>query len=217
MQRRACSVADATWLPSPACSQLDWCSRPASRTQPCSRTPEPGSVGIAGRNRRRCAPDVPPARSRPTVPSRRQAPSVGQSPALADTTRRPPSNVELSRNASGVTTMNEPTACRSACLPTTPKRGNIGTRLDKSLAAAPVTPQPIRVRDEAVTCRRLTATLTATRPDGASRSGTNGARFPRETDLGVRLETPRADLRICECRCGAPGWRTSRLGGGDPM
>ena len=22
---------------------------------------------------------------------------------------------------------------------------------------------------------------------------------------------------ICECRCGAPGWRTTRLGGGDPM
>ena len=25
------------------------------------------------------------------------------------------------------------------------------------------------------------------------------------------------DLRICECRCGAPGWRTSRLGVGDSM
>jgi hypothetical protein len=24
------------------------------------------------------------------------------------------------------------------------------------------------------------------------------------------------DLRICECRCGAPVWRTSRLGVGDP-
>jgi hypothetical protein len=24
-------------------------------------------------------------------------------------------------------------------------------------------------------------------------------------------------LRICECRCGAPGWRTTRLGVGDPM
>jgi hypothetical protein len=22
--------------------------------------------------------------------------------------------------------------------------------------------------------------------------------------------------KICECRCGAPGWRTSRLGAGDP-
>ncbi len=22
---------------------------------------------------------------------------------------------------------------------------------------------------------------------------------------------------ICECRCGAPGWRTTRLGAGDPM
>ena len=21
---------------------------------------------------------------------------------------------------------------------------------------------------------------------------------------------------ICECRCGAPGWRTTRLGAGDP-
>ena len=37
----------------------------------------------------------------------------------------------------------------------------------------------------------LTRTLTATWPDRASRSGTCGARFPRETDPGVRLETPR--------------------------
>ena len=22
--------------------------------------------------------------------------------------------------------------------------------------------------------------------------------------------------KICECRCGAPGWRTTRLGAGDP-
>jgi hypothetical protein len=26
---------------------------------------------------------------------------------------------------------------------------------------------------------------------------------------------PSRDLRICECRCGAPGWRTTRLGVGD--
>ena len=25
-----------------------------------------------------------------------------------------------------------------------------------------------------------------------------------------------AGAKICECRCGAPGWRTSRLGVGDP-
>jgi hypothetical protein len=23
--------------------------------------------------------------------------------------------------------------------------------------------------------------------------------------------------KICECRCGTPGWRTTRLGAGDPM
>jgi len=36
------------------------------------------------------------------------------------------------------------------------------------------------------------------------------------------LVTPATILRwhrqlICECRCGAPGWRTTRLGAGDPM
>ena len=30
----------------------------------------------------------------------------------------------------------------------------------------------------------------------------------------VPRETPLSE--ICECRCGAPGWRTSRLGVGDP-
>ena len=25
-----------------------------------------------------------------------------------------------------------------------------------------------------------------------------------------------APPEICECRCGAPGWRTTRLGAGDP-
>jgi len=29
-------------------------------------------------------------------------------------------------------------------------------------------------------------------------------------DKGVILH------KICECRCGAPGWRTIRLGAGDP-
>ena len=64
------------------------------------------------------------------------------------------------RNASVVTTMNEPTAWPICLSPTTPKRGYIGTRLDKSLAATPVTPSPVPGSGR----RGPTATVTATRP-----------------------------------------------------
>jgi len=43
---------------------------------------------------------------------------------------------------------------------------------------------------------------------------------PRHHNLG-RVREPLASeqrnlgLWICECRCGAPGWRTTRLGAGD--
>ena len=45
--------------------------------------------------------------------------------------------------------------------------------------------------------------------------------LPTPQRLGL-LITPATILRwhrqlICECRCGAPGWRTTRLGAGDPM
>ena len=45
--------------------------------------------------------------------------------------------------------------------------------------------------------------------------------LPARRRLGL-LVTPATILRwhrqlICECRCGAPGWRTTRLGAGDPM
>ena len=45
--------------------------------------------------------------------------------------------------------------------------------------------------------------------------------LPVRRRLGL-LVTPATVLRwhrqlICECRCGAPGWRTTRLGAGDPM
>ena len=49
--------------------------------------------------------------------------------------------------------------------------------------------------------RRVNATLTLPvlgwLPDGSSRSVV-------------------INPKICECRCGAPGWRTTRLGAGDP-
>ena len=99
------------------------------------------------------------------------------------------------RNASVVTTMNEPTACRSACLP--PRRsvatsGHAWTNLSLRHRSRRH-PSGFGTKQSRA---GLTAMLTATRPDGASRSGTCGAHFPRETDLGVRLETLRADLRI---------------------
>jgi hypothetical protein len=95
------------------------------------------------------------------------------------------------RNALVVKTMNEPTACRSACVP--PRRsvatsGHAWTNLS-------LRPQALRhlsqVRDEAVTCR--TDSNAATR--GWPISDLWRA-FPRETDFGVRLETLRADLRM---------------------
>jgi hypothetical protein len=95
------------------------------------------------------------------------------------------------RNALVVKTMNEPTACRSACL--SPRRsvatsGHAWTNLS-------LRPQALRhlcrVRDEAVTCRT---------DSNAARRGWPISdlwrAFPRETDFGVRLGTPRADLRI---------------------
>jgi DNA replication protein DnaC len=35
--------------------------------------------------------------------------------------------------------------------------------------------------------------------------------------LEVELKKIRRYKLICECRCGAPGWRTARLGAGDPV
>jgi hypothetical protein len=32
----------------------------------------------------------------------------------------------------------------------------------------------------------------------------------------ARLVRGQRKRKICECRCGAPGWRTTRLGAGDP-
>ena len=63
----------------------------------------------------------------------------------------------------------------------------------------------------------LTATVTATwlRRD---RSAVNlSVQLAPSTDCHGLWDRPGPDLRICECRCGAPGWRTTRLGGGDPM
>jgi hypothetical protein len=64
---------------------------------------------------------------------------------------------------------------------------------------------------------RLTATLTAT-PTGTS--GTT-CTILRSLTLGPDgrgcPQTICADLRNCECCCGAPGWRTTRLGIGDSM
>jgi hypothetical protein len=31
----------------------------------------------------------------------------------------------------------------------------------------------------------------------------------------ARVQTSGCPVKICECRCGAPGWRTTRLGAGD--
>jgi hypothetical protein len=47
---------------------------------------------------------------------------------------------------------------------------------------------------------------------GPSRAASGSA-----PDGGGCPRTVCPDLRICECRCGAPGWRTARLGVGDPM
>jgi hypothetical protein len=63
----------------------------------------------------------------------------------------------------------------------------------------------------------LTATVTATwlRRD---RSAVNlSVQLAPSTDCHGLWDRPGPDLRICECRCGAPGWRTTRLGVGDPM
>jgi hypothetical protein len=43
------------------------------------------------------------------------------------------------------------------------------------------------------------------------RAGQFAASFdPVLADAGIEV------TKICECRCGAPGWRTTRLGAGDP-
>jgi hypothetical protein len=44
-------------------------------------------------------------------------------------------------------------------------------------------------------------------------------RFAHDLNVPPTSNQAERDLRpskICECRCGAPGWRTSRLGAGDP-
>ena len=38
----------------------------------------------------------------------------------------------------------------------------------------------------------------------------------RRRGYPVREPASGDDHPICECRCGAPGWRTTRLGVGDP-
>ena len=63
----------------------------------------------------------------------------------------------------------------------------------------------------------LTATLTATRSMISPSTKILTHDSTPDRDQRGPSRTLRMDLRICECRCGAPGWRTSRLGGGDPM
>ena len=50
--------------------------------------------------------------------------------------------------------------------------------------------------------------------------------FEKETAAAARLaafcpqtykQRHAVECGICECRCGAPGWRTARLGVGDPV
>ena len=53
--------------------------------------------------------------------------------------------------------------------------------------------------------------------NAADRPSTCTTLEPCRSGVSGRQRTLRPDLRICECRCGAPGWRTTRLGVGDPM
>jgi hypothetical protein len=67
----------------------------------------------------------------------------------------------------------------------------------------------------------LTATVTATwsylhRSMVIAPAEPRPGRTSPPVDSHGRAEDPCPDQRICECRCGAPGWRTSRLGVGDP-
>jgi hypothetical protein len=64
---------------------------------------------------------------------------------------------------------------------------------------------------------KVTATLTAARWTISPSSKIITHDHLPDRDYGGPSRTLRMDLRICECRCGAPGWRTTRLGGGDPM
>ena len=44
-------------------------------------------------------------------------------------------------------------------------------------------------------------------------------RLPRSNTYVLTPDGQRVAIfytKVCECRCGAPGWRTSRLGAGDP-
>jgi hypothetical protein len=111
-----------------------------------------------------------------------------------------------------------------------PGKSEVATRLDlhcrplcgKSFGAQ--CGQHLRPRTEAVrwsstrVCmiEELTATLTATRSTISPSTKIITYNLPPSRNHGGPSRTLRMDLRICECCCGAPGWRTSRLGVGDP-
>ena len=64
----------------------------------------------------------------------------------------------------------------------------------------------------------LIAAVTATQPPMyPDRAAPGWVIRARKSDADGRERTACLNLRICECRCGAPGWRTIRLGVGDPM
>jgi hypothetical protein len=112
-----------------------------------------------------------------------------------------------------------------------PGKSEVATRLDlhcrplcgKSFGAR--CGQHLRPRTEAVrwSSRRvcmideLTATLTATRSTISPSTKIITHNLPPNRNHGGPSRTLRMDLRICECCCGAPGWRTTRLGVGGPM
>jgi DNA replication protein DnaC len=53
--------------------------------------------------------------------------------------------------------------------------------------------------------------------DTASNWITRLATAHQSGQLEAELKKIRRYKLICECRCGAPGWRTARLGAGDPV
>ena len=144
-------------------------------------------------------------------------------PGYCATLSSPPRSSERRRPRSC-----EPTSARYRCS-WTPKSRNDSTRSGPGRAGGStagvrlVTPTPTPATgpcspDKA--CGNPGAILGARRherPPTYPHIGDRGRRSGTLLDSHcIRTRTSGRDLRICECRCGAPGWRTSRLGVGDP-
>ena len=90
----------------------------------------------------------------------------------------------------------------------------LGPSLTNAMIAIGISATPIFIR---LTRAQVLAAKAEDYVEAARALGNPHLRIALRHTRHERDGTGSRELRICECRCGAPGWRTARLGVGDSM